>query len=284
MLLEDQRAPRPASSTRASRPCLGSQALPPARSFYVVGGGWRALARIRLAMTDTPLKVVHDYRLSADEAMHAGPQHRRAGRGGTADGAGHARPAASRPCVPRRCCSSGWCAGSSPSRVVFSAFGLREGRAVRAALGRTSWPRIRSSPEPGISAAAARGCPKSAVPWANGPHLSPPARTSSSGGCGWPSARSPTAPGVSIRHSARAKLSIAWRSIRSSGSTTRSARSSPMPCSSATRAAQRICSSGRSCSLLPEAERRRAELLGATLQLGYRISAAVPDLLETSRL
>ena len=36
--------------------------------------------------------------------------------------------------------------------------------------------------------------------------------------------------------------------------------------------------------LLPEAERRRAELLGATLQLGYRISAAVPDLLATSRL
>ncbi|MFZ1425279.1 MAG: hypothetical protein WAS21_00745, partial [Geminicoccaceae bacterium] len=37
-------------------------------------------------------------------------------------------------------------------------------------------------------------------------------------------------------------------------------------------------------ALLPEAERRRAELIGVTLQLGYRISAAVPDLLETSRL
>jgi exopolyphosphatase/guanosine-5'-triphosphate,3'-diphosphate pyrophosphatase len=36
--------------------------------------------------------------------------------------------------------------------------------------------------------------------------------------------------------------------------------------------------------LLPEAERRRAELLGAALQLGFRISAAVPDLLDTSRL
>ena len=33
-----------------------------------------------------------------------------------------------------------------------------------------------------------------------------------------------------------------------------------------------------------EAEQRRAELLGAALQLGYRISAAVPDLLQTSRL
>ena len=40
--------------------------------FYVVGGGWRALARIRLAMTDTPLKVVHDYRLNAEEAMTLG--------------------------------------------------------------------------------------------------------------------------------------------------------------------------------------------------------------------
>jgi exopolyphosphatase/guanosine-5'-triphosphate,3'-diphosphate pyrophosphatase len=37
-------------------------------------------------------------------------------------------------------------------------------------------------------------------------------------------------------------------------------------------------------SLLPEAERRRAQLLGAALQLGYRVSAAVPDLLATSRL
>ena len=31
-------------------------------------------------------------------------------------------------------------------------------------------------------------------------------------------------------------------------------------------------------------DQRRAELLGALLQLGYRISAAVPDLLQTSRL
>ena len=37
-------------------------------------------------------------------------------------------------------------------------------------------------------------------------------------------------------------------------------------------------------SLLPQAEQRRAELLGAALQLGYRISAAVPDLLQSSRL
>ena len=37
-------------------------------------------------------------------------------------------------------------------------------------------------------------------------------------------------------------------------------------------------------SLLAEPDRRRAELLGAALQLGYRISAAVPELLKTSRL
>ena len=40
-----------------------------------------------------------------------------------------------------------------PDRVVFSAFGLREGRAVRALLGRRSWPRTRCSPGPRISAA-----------------------------------------------------------------------------------------------------------------------------------
>ena len=36
-------------SVALARGCRGR-----GRGFYVVGGGWRALARVRLAMTDTP--------------------------------------------------------------------------------------------------------------------------------------------------------------------------------------------------------------------------------------
>ena len=71
MLLEDRAtATRVVDERLASLPWLAGCAR--GRRFYVVGGGWRALARVRLAMTDTPLKVVHDYSLSGEEAMKLG--------------------------------------------------------------------------------------------------------------------------------------------------------------------------------------------------------------------
>ena len=98
-------------------------------AFYVVGGGWRALARIRLAMTDTPLKVVHDYRLSAEEAITLGRS------------IAATRPTRSCKTVPgmpgRRqdtvraaalLLERDGAAAGAGLRVVFSAFGLREGR------------------------------------------------------------------------------------------------------------------------------------------------------------
>ena len=116
-------------------------------SFYVVGGGWRALARVRLAMTDTPLKVVHDYRLSADEAMTLG----RTSPDWTM------RNCRRCPGMPGRRIETVRAAALllervvrrlEPDRVVFSAFGLREGR-VFARL-----PDRRAGPGP-----AARGSP-----------------------------------------------------------------------------------------------------------------------------
>ena len=39
------------------------------RTFYAVGGAWRALAHLQIARTDYPLHVMHGYRMSAREAL-----------------------------------------------------------------------------------------------------------------------------------------------------------------------------------------------------------------------
>jgi exopolyphosphatase / guanosine-5'-triphosphate,3'-diphosphate pyrophosphatase len=39
------------------------------RDFYAIGGTWRALARLHMAQTDYPLRVMHNYRIDADEAL-----------------------------------------------------------------------------------------------------------------------------------------------------------------------------------------------------------------------
>jgi len=38
------------------------------RDFYAVGGTWRALARLHMTQTNYPLSVMHNYRISAEEA------------------------------------------------------------------------------------------------------------------------------------------------------------------------------------------------------------------------
>ena len=63
------------------------------RRFYVVGGGWRALARIRQALTDAPLKVVHDYSLPPEAAATLGRTIARLDDDELATVPGHARPA-----------------------------------------------------------------------------------------------------------------------------------------------------------------------------------------------
>jgi exopolyphosphatase/guanosine-5'-triphosphate,3'-diphosphate pyrophosphatase len=39
------------------------------RTFYAVGGTWRALARLHISQTDYPLRVMHGYAIAADEAL-----------------------------------------------------------------------------------------------------------------------------------------------------------------------------------------------------------------------
>ena len=39
------------------------------RDFYAIGGTWRALARLHMTQTNYPLSVMHNYRISAEEAL-----------------------------------------------------------------------------------------------------------------------------------------------------------------------------------------------------------------------
>ena len=39
------------------------------RDFYAVGGTWRAIARLHMAQTNYPLSVMHNYRISAEDAL-----------------------------------------------------------------------------------------------------------------------------------------------------------------------------------------------------------------------
>ena len=252
------------------------------RSFYVVGGGWRALGRVRLAMTDTPLKVVHDYRLTAEEAITLG----------RSIAALDDDELQTVPGMPGRRIETVRAAALllervvrrlEPDQVVFSAFGLREGRAfVRLSAaelaedpllaGADDFGRTRSR-LPEIGAAMGRwtasvvgdetpeqrrlrlaACEVSDSAWREHPAFR--AREAFY--------RLAQYPFIGINHAERAFMAYAVF-IRYEGHPD-------------DRFIRQIL------TLLPEAERRRAELLGATLQLGYRISAAVPELLATSRL
>jgi exopolyphosphatase / guanosine-5'-triphosphate,3'-diphosphate pyrophosphatase len=58
------------TSAKARVDTLLRDGVPPgltSPAFYAIGGGWRAFARVHLAATDAPVKVVHGYAVPADE-------------------------------------------------------------------------------------------------------------------------------------------------------------------------------------------------------------------------
>ncbi|SNB61050.1 exopolyphosphatase / guanosine-5'-triphosphate,3'-diphosphate pyrophosphatase [Arboricoccus pini] len=95
------------------------------KTFYVVGGSWRALARARMTMTNHPLRIVHGFELRPDEAIDLGRE------------ISLSTDVASIPGLPRKRAGTAVAAGLmlsevvgrlKPARVVFSATGVREGR------------------------------------------------------------------------------------------------------------------------------------------------------------
>jgi len=95
-------------------------------TFYAVGGGWRALARVHMAMTDAPVKIAHGYSIDGEEARMFAKSIRRL----------DIAAVAALPNVPTRRIKTLPAAALvldrvlkrlKPERVVFSALGLREG-------------------------------------------------------------------------------------------------------------------------------------------------------------
>jgi exopolyphosphatase/guanosine-5'-triphosphate,3'-diphosphate pyrophosphatase len=250
--------------------------------LYAVGGGWRALARVHIALREHPIKVVHGYAVPAEEARdHA----KRIARMSTDQ-------VASLPDVPDRRVDTLPAAALvmwrvlkrlKPERVVFSSSGLREGW-LYSQLG----PEERAR-DPLLEGAQAIGLPLARVPafsaalahWTDElfPGEAPRDRRLRLTVCaltdmcwrdhvkvraGEAFHRLLQFPFIGITHPERAFVAVAIMS-RYGGKVDDAVRSSID-------------------GLLSSSELRRAEILGRVLLLGHRFSASVPEILEHARL
>ncbi len=250
--------------------------------LYVVGGGWRALARVHLASITAPLKIVHGLELELDAAR------------GLARTIVKADPAAIRqlPGVPSRRADTIQAAALvldrllkalNPERVVFSALGLREGW-LYACL-----PPAEQALDPLLVGAAAFGRPRARVP-----HVGEAMQA-------W------TAPLFAGETEAEARLRLAacelsdfgWRDhpeLRALQSFHRLTQFPFVGLDHAERVFLATAIFSRyggndsepetqpMLQLLSPAARQRAVVLGRALQLGYRFSGSVPELLAHARL
>ncbi len=250
--------------------------------FYVVGGGWRALARVYLARQQAPLRVVHGLELDLETTrqltksiLKLSPEE-----------------IAQLPGVPSRRVETIQAAALAldrlvkamqPGRVVFSALGLREGW-LFACL-----PPEQQALDPLLVGAAAFGRPRARVP-----HIGEAMQD-------W------TAPLFAGETEAEARLRLAacelsdfgWRDHPELRALQSFHRLTQFPFTGLAHAERVFIATaiysryGGSDSepeiqtvlqLLTPAERQRAIVLGSALQLGYRFSGSVPELLTHARL
>jgi exopolyphosphatase / guanosine-5'-triphosphate,3'-diphosphate pyrophosphatase len=259
------------------------------RDLYLVGGAWRALARIHIAQTGYPLHVVHHYTLGRDEARDL-------------TGVITALPRRSLeriPGVPRRRIETLPYAAvvlrrllrvTNARRVVFSANGLREGWYWNqlAEAQRREDPVIAAGRDLGLAYGRHPETPPALLRWTaplfadDTPHdrrlREAACWASDIGAHEHPDYRAEQAflrmlrqPGIGLDHHARAFLGL-----------TLALRYEAEPAAPFTLPAR---------TLLDVPTARRAERLGIALRLAYTLSAGTPDLLartslrvETSRL
>jgi exopolyphosphatase/guanosine-5'-triphosphate,3'-diphosphate pyrophosphatase len=248
----------------------------------LVGGAWRALARIHIAQTNYPLNMVHHYTIGREEARDLAGLISTAGR----------KVLEKLPGAPRRRIDDLPLAAvvlrrllrlTNARRVVFSASGLREGWFMR------RMPRTIREQDPLLSAArdmAARlgrdpALPPALVAWTKPlfPHETPPETRLREAMC-WmsdigshdhPEFRAEQAflrvlrqPGIGLDHYERAFLALAVALRYEAAS------DAPFL---------------RPARLLVTIETaNRAELLGIALRLAYTLSAGTKDLLAGTRL
>lgn len=249
--------------------------------FYAVGGGWRALARVHMAMNDWPVGVVHAYDLPADDVAELAKSIAKMSVDEVAE----------LPDVPSRRIDT--LAASAlvmwrvlrklrPERVVFSALGLREG-----------WLYSQLSEEeryrdPLVEGALAIGLPDARVPafsealgrWTD--HIFPGEMDGDR----------------RIRIAACALTDIAWRDhqkVRAAESFQRLLQFPFIGITHPERAFLATALMARyggkpakldapAAEILTPTEQQKAEVLGRTMLLGHRFSASVPDILEQAKL
>ena len=250
-------------------------------TFYAVGGGWRALARIHIAKTNWPVGVVHGYTLPADEVAQL------------AKSIAQMSPdeVAQLPDVPSRRIDT--LAASAlvmwrllkklkPDNVVFSALGIREG-GLYGLL--TEEEQLR---DPLVEGAMALGLPYARVP----------AFAEALGR--WTEGLFPDEPQSErrLRLAACALSDMAWRDhqkVRAAESFMRLLQFPFIGLSHHERAFVATAIMTRyggkpakldtsATDLLTASELRKAEFLGRALRLGYRLSASVPDILSQTRI
>jgi exopolyphosphatase/guanosine-5'-triphosphate,3'-diphosphate pyrophosphatase len=252
------------------------------RDLYLVGGAWRALARIHMAQTGYPLQMVHHYTIGREEARDLTGVIAGAGRRALERLPGLSRrriddlPFAA--VTLRRVLRA-----TGVRRVVFSASGLREGWFMQ------RMPEEIAAQDPLLAAGrdyAARlgrdpAFPPALLTWTDPlfPQEAPETRRLREAAC-WmsdigshdhPEFRAEQAflrvlrqPGIGLDHHSRAFLAmaIAMRyEVESDAMFLRTAR-----------------------LLLDMSSTHRAELLGVALRLAYTLSAGTPDLLAGTEL
>ena len=259
--------------------------LPPALTepvFYAVGGGWRALAKAHMAATRPPVRVVHGYCVNAKALRAFAKRLWRMSPGKFAKLSG----------VPARRVTTLPAAALvmdrvikrlAPERVVFSALGVREGWLY------AQLPEKERYLDPLLEGAQNFGTPQARVP-EFGPALAV-----------WTSRLFPgeTAAEKRLRVAACALSDIAWRDHENVRAVESFRRLLQLPFIGidhtervflATAIHARYAGRPDDPRLLPAIDlltpsvRRRAQILGRTLLLGYRLSGGVPDILEGARL
>lgn len=259
-------------------------ALPPLLTepvFYAVGGGWRALARIHMAMRNWPIAVVHAYDLPASEVLELAKSIARM----TPD------EVAQLPDVPGRRIETLSASALvmwrvlrklKPDQVMFSALGLREGW-LYAHLDKEEQyrdPLIEGALATGLPDARVATFPQALAEWTD--DLFPGEVQSDR----------------RIRMAVCALTDIAWRDHQKIRATEAFLRILQFPFIGITHPERAFVAAAimaryggkpakldtSATDILTPAELKRAEFLGRALLLGHRFSASVPEILKHARL
>jgi exopolyphosphatase/guanosine-5'-triphosphate,3'-diphosphate pyrophosphatase len=252
------------------------------RDLYLVGGAWRALARIHMAQIGYPLHMVHHYAIGREEARDLAGVVGSAGR----------RALERLPAIPRRRIDDLPYAAivlrrvlraTGARRVVFSASGLREGwfmqrmpEAVRA-----QDPLLAAGQELAVRLGRDPALPPALIAWTDPLFPNDTSETrrmrevtcwmSDIGSRDHPEFRPEQAflrvlrqPGIGLDHHARAFLALAIAMRYEAEENAEYLRPARL--------------------LLDVASTHRAEVLGSALRLAYTLSAGTPDLLAGTGL